>query len=86
MKIKEGFSLKEVAGKTIIVASGERALNFNKIIHINYSGKLLFEALSVGKSEEELVKILLDTYDVNEAVARKDVKIFIQMLQMNDIV
>lgn len=86
MKIKDGFSLKEVAGKTIIVASGERALNFNKIIHINYSGKLLFEALTVDKSEQDLVNILLETYDVSEATARKDVKIFIQMLQMNDII
>lgn len=86
MQIKEGFSLKEVAGKTIIVASGEQALNFNKIIHINYSGKLLFEALLTKKTEEDLVNILLDTYDVNEATARKDVKVFIQMLQMNNII
>lgn len=86
MKIKDGFSLKEVAGKTIIVATGERALNFNKIIHINYSGKLLFEALMSEKTEDDLVNILLDTYDINEKTARKDVKIFIQMLELNNII
>lgn len=86
MKIKEGFSLKEVAGKTIIVASGEQALNFNKIIHINYSGKILFEALMVNRTEQELVDILLDKYDVDEATARKDVKVFLQVLKLNNII
>ena len=85
MKIKEGFTLKEVAGKSLIVATGEQALNFNKVIHVNHSGKIIFEALLKERTEDELVEILLKTYDAKESVIRNDVKTFLKVLKVHDI-
>ncbi len=45
MKIKEGFIIKEIAGKNVVVTTGDEALNFNMIMHLNDSAKLLFEKL-----------------------------------------
>lgn len=85
MKIKEGFIVKEVAGKYVVVSVGDEALNFNLIIHLNESGKLLFETLKTGATEEELIKVLLDTYDVDEERAKKDVQAFIKVLKEKGI-
>lgn len=85
MKIKEGFIVKQVAGKYVVVSVGEEALNFNLIIHLNESGKLLFETLKEGATEEELIKLLLDTYDVDEQRAKQDVFSFVSILKEKGI-
>ncbi|NLN50287.1 MAG: PqqD family protein [Acholeplasmataceae bacterium] len=86
MKIKPGFIIKEIAGRSVVVATGDEALDFNFIIHLNDSAKLLFEALKEEKSEEDLVKLLTDTYDVSFYEAEKDVAAFIETLKEKGIV
>ncbi|MDD2575470.1 MAG: PqqD family protein [Acholeplasmataceae bacterium] len=86
MKIKEGFIVKEIAGKNVVVTTGDEALNFNMIMHLNDSAKLLFEKLKQGSSEEELVELLMDHYDVGLEVATRDVKGFIQVLIDKNII
>lgn len=80
MKIKEGFIVKEIAGKNVVVTTGDEALNFNMIMHLNDSAKLLFEKLKQGSTENELIELLMDHYEVELEVATKDVKGFIQVL------
>ena len=45
MKLKAGFTLKEVGNQFMVLPVGEGALNFNGIISLNKSGKFLFELL-----------------------------------------
>jgi len=85
MKIKEGFIVKEIAGKNVVVTTGDEALNFNMIMHLNSSAKLLFETLKDGSTEEQLIQLLMDTYDVDLEVATRDVRGFIQVLTDKNI-
>lgn len=65
----------------------KREVDFDYIIHLNDSAKLLFEALMEDDLEEkDLVNILLDNYEVEEDVAAKDVSEFVEMLKLNDII
>ena len=80
MKIIEGVIVKEIAGKNVVVTTGDEALNFNMIMHLNDSAKLLFEKLKQGSTTEELIELLMDHYEVELEVATKDVKGFIQVL------
>ena len=79
MKIKSGYILREVAGKSIVVPSGD--INFNGIITLNESGVLLWKALENGADEKALVAVLLDNYDVSESVAENDVKKVVKILR-----
>ena len=45
MKIKNNYILRTVAGQHLVVPVGEEGVNFNCIITLNNSGKLLFEEL-----------------------------------------
>ncbi|MBR4438042.1 MAG: PqqD family protein [Bacteroidales bacterium] len=75
MKIKTGFKLRTIVGEHIITGEGVERVNFNKIITLNETAVYLWENL-VGKefTEDDVVKLLTDEYEVTEEVARKDVQ------------
>jgi sensor domain CHASE-containing protein len=86
MKIKEGFVLKSVAGEHIVVPVGNKAIDFNGLITLNKSGKLLFESLKEEKTLEDLVNILLTHYEIDELTASNDVVSFVDILKSKDII
>jgi hypothetical protein len=73
MKTKKGFNLRTVCGEHIIVAEGRENIDFSKIISMNESSAYLWAAIQ-GKdfTEEDLVKLLTEEYEVDEDTARKD--------------
>lgn len=85
MRIKEGYVLREVANQIIVVPTGSAAINFNGVITLNTSGKLLWEKLSNGTTQHELVDCLLANYEVEEEQATKDVEEFLEILRNNNI-
>ena len=80
MKIPDGFIIREVAGNHIAVATGEASKKFNCMITVNGSGKILFETLQKGAERDELVDVLLNTYEVEKEIAERDVDKFIAKL------
>lgn len=74
MKIAEGFVLRKIAGEHIIAGEGLARVDFSKVISLNPSAAYLWSEVQ-GKEfgPDELVRLLLDRYDVDEATARKDV-------------
>ena len=85
MKIKEGFIVREVAGQTVVLPSGDN-LNFNMMITLNETGKFLWERIAVGADIDSLVAALLAEYDVDEATARAAVDGFVAKLIKNGFV
>jgi hypothetical protein len=81
MKIAEGFSLKTIADNNIVVPVGSNTVSFKAIITLNESGAFLWRELETEKDEEQLVKAMLDEYDVDEATVRKDVSEFIENMR-----
>ncbi len=85
MRIKEGYVLKEVAHEYIVVPVGDEAINFNGILTLNKSAKLLFEALMKDVEISDLVSLLLNKYEIDEEKALEDVKAFIHVLESRKI-
>ena len=75
MKAKPGFNLRVVCGENIIVAEGEENIDFSNIISMNESSAYLWQNIQ-GKefTHEDLVGLLIQEYEVDEATALKDVK------------
>lgn len=74
MRIKEGFELREVCGEHIVMAHGDKNIDFSKVISLNESATVMWNTV-VGKDfcTEELVTALLDVYDAEEDKVREDV-------------
>ena len=83
MKIKEGFLLRQVAGQTVVLPTGDD-LDLNMMITLNGTGAFLWERLQNETTEEELVKALLAEYDVDEARAKASVAAFVNNLRENE--
>lgn len=82
MKIKSGFILRSIAGCKVVVSVGKRTLDFNGIINLNDTAAFLWELLTNGATEDELVGAILEHYtDVDEATARESVSDFVNTLR-----
>lgn len=83
MKLKDGFILRTVAGETVVLpASG--VTNFDMMITLNDTGRFLWERLTVGAEEADLIKDLLAEYDVSEELATQSVTTFVARLKELD--
>ncbi len=85
MKIRKEFVLREIAGDYIIIPTGKTTLAFKGLITVNEVGAALWKMLQSEKSLDELVKAILDEYDVEESVAREDIQEFLETLGKNGI-
>lgn len=75
MKIKEGFILRSICGEFIVVGEGLAQVNFNKMLSLNESAAYLWKEVE-GKTftQEDLVQLLLDKYEVSQEQAAADVE------------
>lgn len=73
MKIKEGFELREICGEYIVVAHGEKNIDFSKVINLNESAATMWKAVAEKDfSVDELATALMENYDVDESTAKSD--------------
>lgn len=80
MKLKNGFVLREVAGKCVAVPTGTN-INFNGMITLNGTAKVLWDCLEKGAEIEDLAKALLAEYDVDRETAEKHAAAFVEKLK-----
>lgn len=73
--------LRDIAGENILVPVGETALRIQGMIALSESGALLWQALEQERTEEELVALLLEEYEVTPDEARADVTAFLDRLR-----
>ena len=50
MKIKEGYLVHEVAGNYVVIKIGQEAVNFNGLITLSESAKMLWDLLKEDAS------------------------------------
>ena len=81
MKIKKGFVVRKIAGEDVVVALGAASKQFNGLIKLNDTGRFLWDKLSVGCDEGELVEAIASEYDVDKETAAKDIKVFVDTLK-----
>ncbi len=73
MKIKDGFELMTICDQNIIISHGVQNINFSKVITLNESASVVWNAM-VGKTftVADAAKALTDEYEVDEATALAD--------------
>lgn len=86
MKIKEGFVMREVAGRTVVIAVGQASEHFHGMINLNSTGKIIWEGVRDGLEEEAIAEKLTQQYDVSFEQASHDVHQMIQKMIAANIV
>lgn len=80
MKVNKEFVLREIVGDYIIIPVGETVLEFKGLITVNEIGVLIWKMLQNEITFDQIVQNILDEYDVEESVAREDVREFLDTL------
>ncbi|WP_448921661.1 PqqD family protein [Eubacterium sp.] len=86
MKIKKGFTVRNIAGSDIVVPVGNAEKIFNGMITLNESGAFFWNALLKDTTVDEVVKKVTSEYDVDEERAKADVEKFIERLRENNLI
>ena len=81
MKFKEGYKVREIAGEHVVIMQGRFGVDMTRVIALNESSLLLWNELQ-GKefSVEDVKQVLLNNYEVEEAVAARDAEAWIAKL------
>lgn len=81
MKIKKGFTLRTVMGQNIILAEGNNADSYGKIITLNSSAAMLWNELK-GKSfsVDTAADLLVKKYGIDPDQARSDASYILNLM------
>ena len=80
MKLKQGFFTTEYQGKQLLMASGAAAAGFQGIVRSNATAAFIVDCLKQETTEADIVSALLETYDVTEEIAARDVRKIVEKL------
>ena len=81
MKIKGEYVMREVMGETLLIPVGETALAFNGMITLDPVSALIWKGVEAGQSKSDILTAMLDTFDVEEAVASADLDDFLAQME-----
>ncbi|MCD7809256.1 MAG: PqqD family protein, partial [Erysipelotrichaceae bacterium] len=86
MKKNKEFIMRQIADEYILVPTGNTTEDFNGIISMSQTGAYIYEHIEECSSFDELVKKMLDLYDVDEEILVSDINEFLnKMLQLEII-
>ena len=80
MRVEKEFVLREIAGDYIIIPTGKTVLEFNGLVTVNEVGVSLWNMLQEEITFDGLVEGILEEYDVDESVAREDIREFLDRM------
>ncbi len=85
LKLDKEYVLRQIGDDYVIVPVGKAALDFNGMITVNETGAFLWEQLVKGTSKEGLLETLMETYEVTQEEAERDIDEFLDVLYKNNI-
>ena len=85
MKIKKELIARNIAGDVILVPVGKAVYENNGLFALSEVGAFIWERLPAARDQEEILRAILDTYEVSEEDARRDLDDFMEQLRELDI-
>lgn len=81
MKLKDGFITYNTGDEHVTVSTGAKSLDFNGIIRSNPTAAVIIETLKNDVTVEDIIKAVLEEFDVTQEVACKDIMKMVSRLR-----
>lgn len=72
MQIKEGFILRTIGNEHMVMPTGENIAKFGGAVVLSETAAFIFEQMKQPIAREDLVKLIVAAFDVDEDTAGKD--------------
>ena len=86
MKIKKELVRRDIAGDIVLVPVGRTVYDSNGLFVLNEVGAFLWDHLPEAEGPEDLIKAVLQEYDVTDGEARCDIEAFLEKLRQMEII
>ena len=86
MELNYNVKIQQILNKYMGVLDAGNHTDKLRVISLNETSKLILTAIQDGLEEEDIVKKILDTYNVDEETAKREVAAFISQLKESGIV
>ena len=86
MKAKSGFVLRNIVDEFILMPTGDNIGKFNGTVLLNEVSAFVWEKLQNPISKEDLLKAILDEFEVDKAVAVADLDMLLIKLKEYDVI
>ena len=80
MKLKGNYQIKQVADQKVAIYCTEDTADLRRAVSLTGSAEIIFKQLLSGAEKEDLIKCLIENYDISEETAKKDVTNFLKLL------
>ena len=80
MKLKNGFVIRKIAGRDIVLPCGDD-MDLNQMISLNESGMFIWQQLQDDTTEEAVAAALSEHYQISKEDAVLHVSAFIEKLR-----
>lgn len=81
MKLKRELIRRDIAGETVLVPVGKTVYEANGLFILTELGAFIWDLLPEAESKEDILKAILDEYEVEKEVAAKDLDDFLEKLK-----
>ncbi len=81
MKLNKLYVVKNIAGETVIVPTGNAIQNFNGLISANEVAGFIWNQVENCETPEDMVKLVMDEFEGDPDVIRKEVLEFLETLR-----
>ena len=85
MVIKKELIKREIAGDTILVPVGSGVYDSNGLFALNELGAFIWDLLPAADGEEDILKAILEEYEVSREQAQGDLQEFLDKLKQLNI-
>ena len=81
MRFKQGYKVRSMAGENVVIMQGTVGSDMTRIISLNDSSLLLWNALQ-GKEFEvaDVANLLVEAYEIDAETAERDAKAWVEKL------
>lgn len=82
MKINKNYKIREIAGEMIVVKHGKSSMDMTRVVSLNRTARVLYEALVEKEfTVEDVARVLIDRYGIGDELAAKDAEKWVEALK-----
>lgn len=86
MKIRKELLKREVGGEAFLVPLGKTVYDSNGLFALTELASFIWDQLPEAESEDDILTRILQEYEVEESIAREDLKVFLEKLRKMEII
>lgn len=85
VKLKDGFTLRQIAGTWVAAPTGTRAAETRALFTLSDTAVFLWNLLAEGIPYEEIIVKMTEDYELDGQAAKTELDKFLEHLAVNDL-